>query len=120
MDYCKEYQKRFDRYYDELKWLYCELYKNQDEAFEQLCGQMYRFYTERKTALKTMDRERAKDPQWYKGNRMVGMMMYVDAFAGDLNGVLKHLDYIEECGVNYLHLMPLLDSPKERRRIRGI
>ena len=42
MDYCKEYQKRFDRYYDELKWLYCELYKNQDEAFEQLCGQMYR------------------------------------------------------------------------------
>ena len=75
---------------------------------------MYRFYTERKTALKTMDRERAKDPQWYKGNRMVGMMMYVDAFAGDLNGVLKHLDYIEECGVNYLHLMPLLDTPEGR------
>lgn len=61
-----------------------------------------------------MDRERAKDPQWYKGNRMVGMMMYVDAFAGDLNGVLKHLDYIEECGVNYLHLMPLLDTPEGR------
>ena len=42
------------------------------------------------------------------------MMMYVDAFAGDLNGVLKHLDYIEECGVNYLHLMPLLDTPECR------
>ena len=114
MDYCKEYEKRFDRYYDELKWLYCELYKTQDEAFKQLCGQMYQFYTERKAALKTMDRERAKDPQWYKGNRMVGMMMYVDAFAGDLNGVLKHLDYIEECGVNYLHLMPLLNTPEGR------
>lgn len=61
-----------------------------------------------------MDRERAKNPQWYKGNRMVGMMMYVDAFAGDLNGVLKHLNYIEECGVNYLHLMPLLDTPEGR------
>ena len=114
MDYCKEYEARFNQYYDELKWLYCELNKNQDEALEQLCGQMYRFYTERKAALKTMDRERAKDPQWYKGNRMVGMMMYVDAFAGDLNGVLKHLDYIEECGVNYLHLMPLLDTPEGR------
>lgn len=114
MDYCKEYEKRFDRYYDELKWLYCELYQNQDEALKQLCGQMYRFYTERKAALKTMDREREEDPQWYKGNRMVGMMMYVDAFAGDLNGVLKHLDYIEECGVNYLHLMPLLDTPEGR------
>lgn len=114
MDYCKEYEARFNQYYDELKWLYCELYKNQDEALEQLCGQMYQFYTERKAALKRMDRERAKNPQWYKGNRMVGMMMYTDAFAGDLKGVLKHLNYIEECGVNYLHLMPLLDTPEGR------
>lgn len=114
MDYCKEYEARFNQYYDELKWLYCELYKNQDEALEQLCGQMYRFYTERKAALKRMDRERAKNPQWYKGNRMVGMMMYTDAFAGDLKGVLKHLNYIEEGGVNYLHLMPLLDTPEGR------
>lgn len=114
MDYCKEYEARFNQYYDELKWLYCELYKNQDEALEQLCGQMYRFYTERKAALKRMDRERAKNPQWYKGNRMVGMMMYTDAFAGDLKGVLKHLNYIEECGGNYLHLMPLLDTPEGR------
>ncbi|WP_455436688.1 alpha-amylase family protein [Hungatella hathewayi] len=114
MDYCKEYEARFNQYYDELKWLYCELYKNQDEALEQLCGQMYRFYTERKAALKRMDRERAKNPQWYKGNRMVGMMMYTDAFAGDLKGGLKHLNYIEECGVNYLHLMPLLDTPEGR------
>lgn len=114
MDYCKEYEARFNQYYDELKWLYCELYKNQDEALEPLCGQMYRFYTERKAALKRMDRERAKNPQWYKGNRMVGMMMYTDAFAGDLKGVLKHLNYIEECGVNYLHLMPLLDTPEGR------
>ena len=113
MDYCKEYEARFNQYYDELKWLYCELYKNQDEALEQLCGQMYRFYTERKAALKRMDRERAKNPQWYKGNRMVGMMI-TDAFAGDLKGVLKHLNYIEECGVNYLHLMPLLDTPEGR------
>ena len=45
---------------------------------------------------------------------MVGMMMYTDAFAGDLKGVLKHLNYIEECGVNYLHLMPLLDTPEGR------
>lgn len=41
-------------------------------------------------------------------------MMYVDALAGDLNGVRSHLDYIEECGVNYLHLMPLLNTPEGR------
>ena len=40
--------------------------------------------------------------------------MYVNAFAGTLNGVREKLDYIEECGVNYLHLMPLLESPEGR------
>ena len=51
MDYCKEYEKRFNKYYDELKWPYCELYKKRDEALEQLCAKMYRFYTERKAVL---------------------------------------------------------------------
>ena len=40
--------------------------------------------------------------------------MYTDAFAGTLKGVKKKLGYIEECGVNYIHLMPLLDSPRVR------
>ena len=42
------------------------------------------------------------------------MQMYTNAFAGDLKGVAKHLDYLEESGVNYLHLMPLLESPEGR------
>ena len=42
------------------------------------------------------------------------MMLYVDAFAGNLRGVKDRLPYLEECGVNYLHLMPLLASPKGR------
>jgi len=45
---------------------------------------------------------------------MLGMMLYVDAFAGSLKGVEKKLPYLQECGVNYLHLMPLLESPKGR------
>ena len=34
--------------------------------------------------------------------------------AGTLQGVKKKLDYIADCGVNYLHLMPLLQSPAGR------
>ncbi len=30
----KEYKDRFLKYYDELKWLYCELYGNQQDMFE--------------------------------------------------------------------------------------
>mgnify|MGYP002419543813 CR=1 FL=1 len=41
-------------------------------------------------------------------------MMYVNAFAGTLSGLEKKLDYVQECNVNYLHLMPLLESPKGR------
>ena len=42
------------------------------------------------------------------------MMLYTNAFAGTLKGVEEKLPYIQECGVNYLHLMPLLESPKGR------
>lgn len=111
--YAEEYRGRFLKHYDELKWLYCELYENRMDAFEALCGIMHRYYQERKKDLKRIDRERLKKPDWYKGNRLVGMMLYVDAFAGNLEGVRKKLDYIEECGVNYIHLMPFLDSPEK-------
>lgn len=112
--YNKEYKDRFLKYYDELKWLYFELYSDRPDMFEQLCAEMFQWYKNRKTPLKKLDRQREKNPGWYKGNEMLGMMMYVDAFAGNLEGVRKKLDYIEECNVNYLHLMPLLDSPEGR------
>ena len=112
-EYTEEYRDRLLGHYDELKWLYCELYENRMDAFEALCGIMYRYYRERKKDLKRIDGERLLKPDWYKGNRLVGMMLYVDAFAGNLEGVRRKLDYIEECGVNYLHLMPFLDSPEK-------
>jgi len=110
--YDKEYRDRFLKYYDELKWLYFELYHDRGDMLEELCEELYAWYRKRKTGLKKLDRERAANPDWYKGNNMLGMMMYVDAFAGNLNGIREKLDYIEECNVNYLHLMPLLDSPE--------
>ena len=111
--YEEVYRDRFFKHYDELKWLYCELYENREDAFDALCAIMYRYYRERKKDLKRIDGERLERPDWYKGNRLVGMMLYVDAFAGNLEGVRRKLDYIEECGVNYLHLMPFLDSPEK-------
>ena len=110
----KEYEDRFLKHYDELKWLYCELYQNNMTAFEKLCYSMYDYYNKRKIELKNIDRKREKNPNWYKENQLLGMMLYVDAFAKNLSGVKEKLDYIEECGVNYIHLMPLLDTPKEK------
>ena len=109
-----EYRKRFEERIDELKWLYCEIYHNDMQGFEWLCDSMYGYYEERVTALKKLDRAREKDKNWYKSNKLLGMMLYTGAFAKTLNGVREKLDYLESCGVNYVHLMPLLESPKGR------
>lgn len=108
------WEKRLEGFWDELKWLYFELYPGREDQFEALCGIIRQRSEERSADLKALDEKRLADPDWYKRNDMVGMMMYTDAFAGTLKGVKKKLGYIEECGVNYIHLMPLLDSPRVR------
>ncbi len=107
-----EFEARYRLHEDELKWLYRELYDQQ--AYDYFVSMLYQAYEERPEPLKAIDRAREADPDWYKGHNLVGMLMYVNAFAGTLNGVREKLDYIEGCGVNYLHLMPLLESPKGR------
>ena len=49
---------------------------------------------------------------WYQSEKTVGMMLYVDLFAGNLRGLVEKIPYFEELGVNYVHLMPLFDCPK--------
>ena len=107
------YQKRFKKHEDELRWLYMELYNN-DSMYAELCDNMQRFYLERKSTLRRSDVQREKNPDWYKENDMLGMMFYIDNFAGNMKGVQKKLDYIEKCNVNYIHLMPFLDTVEGR------
>ena len=107
------FAERLSRHHDELRWLYMELYGNSD-MFAELCGQMKRYYDSRKESLKALDLKREKEGKWYRSRDMVGMMMYIDNFAGNLKGVQEKLPYLEKCNVNYIHLMPFLDSPKGR------
>ena len=108
------FDRRLARHYDELKWLYCELYHNDTQAFDYFLEMLRRCWRERKVSLKRQDTKREGDPGWYRRRDMLGMMLYVNAFAGTLGGVEEKLPYLKECGVNYLHLMPLLESPKGR------
>ncbi len=107
------FHQRLARHHDELRWLYMELYDN-GSMFAELCDQMYRYAEARSAALKARDAAREADPQWYKHRDLLGMMLYIDNFAGNLNGVRGKLDYLEEAGVNCLHLMPFLDTVKGR------
>ena len=107
------YETRLGRHMDELKWLYMELYDSQ-EHFQDLLKNLKQFYEERKAPLKALDQAREKEPGWYRKNGMLGMMLYADQFAGTLNGVREKLEYIKRCNVNYVHLMPLLDTVEGR------
>ncbi len=109
----KIYKERMEKHFDELQWLYMELYGDRS-MFSELCENIKRFYSERNTQLKKLDSERESRQDWYKQNDMLGMMFYIDNFAGTIKGVEERLDYIEKCNVNYIHLMPFLESPKGR------
>ena len=64
--------------------------------------------------LRLLDDKREAAADWYKQNDMLGMMFYIDNFAGNMKGVEGKLDYLEKCNVNYIHLMPFLDTVPER------
>lgn len=60
------------------------------------------------TPLSERAAQRLVSPDWFQQPSMLGYAAYTDRLAGDLQGVAKHVDYLEELGVTYLHLMPLL------------
>ena len=108
------FERRLVRHYDELKWLYCELYHGDIAAFDYFVGMLRRSWADRKEDLRLQDARREADPDWYRRRDLLGMMLYTAQFAGTLKGVEERIPYLKECGVNYLHLMPLLESPKGR------
>jgi amylosucrase len=65
-------------------------------------------HRQRSARLRQRDRERILRPDWFQSPDAVGYVAYADLFAGDLTGVRGHVDYLNDLGVTYLHLMPLL------------
>ena len=109
----KMFQERLWPRYGELKWLYMELYGN-EAAFGYFREMLLKAYMERSAELKLLDQAREAHPDWYRDRTTLGTLMYVQCYGKTLKGVTEHLDYLEESGINYLHLMPLLQSPKGR------
>lgn len=70
-------------------------------------------YIERETALRNSDLAREKYYNWFLSQKWVGMALYCDRFAGDLKGLRSRLPYLQDLGVNMLHIMPMLDCPPD-------
>lgn len=79
---------------------------------EALLEALAESWIERPADLKDLDRSRLSQPDWFQSNRMIGGVCYVDLFAKNLSGLREKIDYFEEIGLTYLHLMPLFRCPE--------
>lgn len=71
-------------------------------------------YIERLPHLRKSDLTREKDFNWFLSQKWVGMALYCDRFADDLKGMRVNLPYLQELGINMLHIMPMLDCPEDK------
>ena len=109
------YIERLKTHFPRLFRLLYRLYGSQYDFFyhlENILATATSMWLERSDDLKALDVMRQADPQWYQSNRMVGVMCYVDLFAGDLQGIRDRIPYLTELGITYLHLMPLFKCPE--------
>jgi amylosucrase len=72
-------------------------------------------YIERAPALRKSDLARERDYNWFLSQKWVGMALYCDRFADDIKGLQDNLPYLQELGINLLHVMPMLDCPPGNR-----
>ena len=94
--------------------LFHHLYGQREDFAQQmlkLVEVMATRYIERHKDLKRLDVMREKDHNWFLSQNWTAMALYADAFAGDLKGVRKRLPYLQELGVNMMHVMPILRCP---------
>ena len=109
-----DFDRRRDRHLPRLSGLFQELYGSDvatQDQFLQLLADLEQSWNERSEELRRLDTERESAPDWFQSNKMLGGVCYVDRFAGGLAGIRSRIPYFVELGLNYLHLMPLFESP---------
>src|SRR5690606_10263278 len=83
-----------------------------DEQVLRLVETLARKYIRRSPELRARDIAREQDYNWFLSQKWVGMALYSNGFAGDLQGVRSHLSYFQELGVNLVHIMPIMRCPE--------
>ncbi|KAA1191825.1 DUF3459 domain-containing protein [Pseudohalioglobus sediminis] len=95
--------------------LFNRLYGDREDVEEQLVelvNTMARQYIARDQELKQIDQAREADHNWFLSQQWVGMALYLDGFAGDLQGLREKMTYLQELGVNLVHILPIMECPR--------
>jgi amylosucrase len=84
------------------------LYADADAVADRLVGLARDAAARRPDRLVVRDRVRLASPDWYQSNERVGYMAYLDRFAGTIRGVTERLPYLDELGIDTLHLLSVM------------
>ena len=114
----KLFRERFQSSFGELSNLYNKIYAyhpGNKNGFDKIIETIETSFNERAEVLKERDYEKLKtEPEhWFLSNQLCGMSLYVDRFCGTIPELQNKLDYFEKLGVNFLHLMPVFESPAD-------
>lgn len=100
---------RWQRYEPELSTALEAVYPERaSEVLDRILDLALAATAARPQDLRVLDEARLLTPDWLQKPDMVGYVAYADRFAGSLRGIEDHLDHLDDLGVRYLHLMPLL------------
>lgn len=108
------FECRLNTHFAALHECYSQLYGSDADSqrhFQSLLQAVAESYSQRSDDLFSVDEARVVSPQWHMSPNWVGTMLYVDRYSHDLASFDAKLSYLEELGVNYVHLMPLLKMP---------
>jgi amylosucrase len=111
----KAFAQKFTQHLDAIESLFNEIYgihPKRNVAFDALLQTIITQYQQRPTTLLKKDQAKEKKGNWFLSNEITGMSLYVDRFAGNIQGLAQKLNYFNELGVNFLHLMPVFESPE--------
>lgn len=110
----KGFAERLHAHLPKIHRLFGEIYGgcfDAEQQFVDLLRSLIQAHQGREAGLKKRDQEKAAQGVWFLSNQLAGMSLYVDRFAGSLKTMPTKLSHLEELGVNFLHLMPIFESP---------
>jgi amylosucrase len=96
--------------------LFQHLYGQREDFKPQLASLvsvLSRQYAQRAPHLRLKDLEREKNHDWFMQQKLVGMALYCEGFAGNLANMKDKLAYLQELGVNLVHILPICDCPEQ-------
>lgn len=99
---------RFDRWGPDLVAALSEVYPV-ESILPELIRILVSGHKSRSEKLHARDRQRILEPDWFQSEKTIGYVCYTDLFAENLTGLNSKIPYLENLGISYLHLMPILE-----------